>query len=90
MTRFQAHPSEQTVRRIRNDRGWDQRFGKRERRSVCRDCGMTHGRIRYAHPVQPNPDESSLLELGLGVAVLLVWFVGLFWAMPVILTAAMQ
>jgi hypothetical protein len=85
-----AHDADKVLGRIRVDRGWDQRFGKRERRSVCRDCGMTHGRIRYAHPVQPNPDESSLLELGMGVAVLLVWLVAIFWALPVIATAVMR
>ena len=82
--------TERTVRRIRRDRGWDQRFGPRERRSVCRDCGMTHGRVRYSHIAQPNPDESSLVELGVGVIVLLIWFVALFWAVPVIATYAMQ
>ena len=57
-----------------------------ERRSHCRDCGMTHGRLRYVHPAQKDPQGSSLLELVTGIVVIVIWFAVLFVALPVVLS----
>ncbi len=47
------------------------------------------GHIRQYRSI-PSPDGPSLLELGMGVAVLLVWFVAIFWALPILATAVMR
>lgn len=61
------------------------------RRAKCRSCNQPpHGGHIRRYDSTPSPDGPSLAELGMGVAVLLVWFVAIFWALPILATAVMR
>jgi hypothetical protein len=42
---------------------------------------------RYQARQKPSVDGPGLGELALGVAVLIVWMVALFWALPILMSA---
>jgi hypothetical protein len=53
----------------------------------CKSCGRVHMFPRYQARQKPSVDGPGLGELALGVAVLIVWMVALFWALPILMSA---